>query len=139
MPLDLILVTPPVEMACGRWGEGPTGKARDLWVVSREGLMAMKSLRGSGQDQDDLKTQGLDDGSPTGTKQVANSATQAGYHLQRAMLSHQPYFKLDKKYNTGYTYFMKTAISIPGRNFSIGGVPGQTLGYVTKPALYGRH
>ncbi len=37
----------------------PREKARwegeALWVVSREGLMAMKSLRGSGQDQDDLK------------------------------------------------------------------------------------
>jgi len=54
LPLDLILVTPPVEMAWAtrkkkRW------EGEDLWVVSREGLMAMKSLRGSGQDRDDLK------------------------------------------------------------------------------------
>jgi hypothetical protein len=37
-------------------------EGEDLWVVSREGLVAMKSLRGSGQDRDDLKKlKALDD------------------------------------------------------------------------------
>jgi hypothetical protein len=37
-------------------------EGEDLWVVSREGLMGMKSLRGNGQDQDDLKElKALDD------------------------------------------------------------------------------
>ncbi len=61
LPLDLILVTPPVEMA---WAtrEKARWEGEDLWVVSREGLMVMKSLRGSGQDQDDLKKlKALDD------------------------------------------------------------------------------
>jgi hypothetical protein len=54
LPLDLILVTPAVESAWAtrkktRW------EGEDLWVVSREGLMAMKSLSCSGQDRDDLK------------------------------------------------------------------------------------
>ena len=54
LPLDLIVVTPPVEIA---WSarEKVRWKGKDLWVVSREGLMAMKSWRGSGQDQDDLR------------------------------------------------------------------------------------
>ena len=54
LPLDLILVTPRVEKA---WAtrEKTHWEGEDLWVVSRAGLMAMKSLRGSGQDQDDLK------------------------------------------------------------------------------------
>ena len=54
LPLDLILVTLPVETA---WAtrEKTRWEGEDLWVVSREGLMTMKSLRGSGQDQDDLK------------------------------------------------------------------------------------
>ena len=61
LPLDLILVTPRVEKA---WAtrEKARWEGEDLWVVSREGLMAMKSLRGSGQDQDDLKKlKALDD------------------------------------------------------------------------------
>jgi len=54
LPLDLILFTPPVETA---WAtrEKTNWAGEDLWVVYREGLMAMKSLRGSGQDQSDLK------------------------------------------------------------------------------------
>ena len=61
LPLDLILVTPVVEMA---WAtrEKTRWEGEDLWVVSREGLVAMKSLRGSGQDQDDMqKLKALDD------------------------------------------------------------------------------
>jgi hypothetical protein len=61
LPLDLILVTPVLEMA---WvtREKTRWEGEDLWVVSREGLLAMKSLRGSGQDQDDLKKlKALDD------------------------------------------------------------------------------
>lgn len=52
--LDLILITPVLEMA---WAtrEKTRWEGEDLWVVSKEGLMAMKSLRGSGQDRDDLK------------------------------------------------------------------------------------
>ena len=54
LPLDLILVTPLVEKA---WAtrERTHWEGEDLWVVSREGLTAMKSIRGSGQDRDDLK------------------------------------------------------------------------------------
>lgn len=53
LPLDLILVTPAVAGAWEsrervQWQEG------SFWVVSRAGLIAMKSLRGSGQDQDDI-------------------------------------------------------------------------------------
>ena len=61
LPLDLILVTPVLEMT---WAtrEKTRWEGEDLWVVSREGLLAMKSLRGSGQDQDDLKKlKALDD------------------------------------------------------------------------------
>lgn len=51
--LDLLLVTPAIlpvwksrkEVA---WEHGT------LWVVSRDGLMALKSLRGSGQDLEDI-------------------------------------------------------------------------------------
>jgi hypothetical protein len=44
LPLDLILFTPPVETA---WAtrEKTNWAGEDLWVVYREGLMAMKSLR----------------------------------------------------------------------------------------------
>jgi hypothetical protein len=61
LPLDLILVTPRVEKA---WAtrEKTRWEGEDLWVVSQEGLVAMKSVRGSGQDQDDLKKlKALDD------------------------------------------------------------------------------
>jgi hypothetical protein len=54
LPLDLILVTPLLETAWATRGM-THWEGEDLWVVSREGLAAMKSIRGSGQDQDDLK------------------------------------------------------------------------------------
>ncbi len=52
--LDLLLVTPAIDKAwAGRqpmaWEYGT------VWVVSREGLALLKSLRGSGQDQEDIK------------------------------------------------------------------------------------
>lgn len=51
--LDLLLVTPAVQAAWSSrqpfaWQHGT------LWVVSREGLMALKSLRGSPQDLVDI-------------------------------------------------------------------------------------
>ncbi len=54
LSLDLLLVTPAIdhvwrERTRVRWEQG------ELWVVSREGLASLKRLRGSGQDQDDIK------------------------------------------------------------------------------------
>lgn len=54
LSLDLLLVTPAIESAWQervrvRWEQG------ELWVVSRQGLISLKRLRGSGQDQDDIK------------------------------------------------------------------------------------
>lgn len=54
LSLDLILVTPALERVWNervriRWERG------ELWVVSRQGLVTMKRLRDSGQDQDDIK------------------------------------------------------------------------------------
>jgi len=54
LPLDLIVVTPAVEQVWqGRekveWEGGVLG------VVSIQGLISLKSLRGSGQDQDDIE------------------------------------------------------------------------------------
>ncbi len=49
--------------------------------------------------------------------------------------SHQPYFKLDKKYNTGYTYFMKTAISIPEEIFQSAESLAKRLG-MSRSQLY---
>ncbi|RJP27514.1 MAG: hypothetical protein C4527_13030 [Candidatus Omnitrophota bacterium] len=54
IPLDLLLVTPQIKEVWNdrchvEWNEG------QLSVVSPEGLIALKSLRGSGQDQDDIK------------------------------------------------------------------------------------
>jgi hypothetical protein len=51
--LDLLLVTPAILPVWGSrkevaWEHGT------LWVVSRDGLMALKSLRGSGQDLEDI-------------------------------------------------------------------------------------
>jgi hypothetical protein len=59
LSLDLLLVTPAVERVWNertrvRWERG------ELWVVSRQGLVSLKRLRGSGQDQDDIKR--LEDG-----------------------------------------------------------------------------
>jgi hypothetical protein len=54
LSLDLLVVTPAIESAWKerervRWERG------QLWVVSRRNLVALKRLRGSGQDQDDIK------------------------------------------------------------------------------------
>jgi hypothetical protein len=54
LSLDLLLVTPAIERIWNertrvRWERG------ELWVVSRQGLVSLKRLRGSGQDQDDIK------------------------------------------------------------------------------------
>ena len=54
LPLDLIVLTPTLLSVWDsrqqvEWAEGR------FWVVSREGLIAMKSLRRSGQDMDDIK------------------------------------------------------------------------------------
>jgi hypothetical protein len=54
LSLDLLLVTPTVQQVWERrqameWDFGR------ITVVSRDGLMFMKSLRGSGLDQDDIK------------------------------------------------------------------------------------
>ena len=52
--LDLLIVTPAIRNAWEsrytvKWDEGP------LKVVSPEGLILLKSLRGSGQDEDDIE------------------------------------------------------------------------------------
>jgi hypothetical protein len=54
LSLDALLVTPTIEKAwqtrqAMMWDFGT------ITVVSREGLVALKSLRGSGRDQDDIK------------------------------------------------------------------------------------
>ena len=54
LSLDLLLVTPATESAWQtrtrvRWERG------EVWVVSRQGLISLKRLRGSGQDQDDIR------------------------------------------------------------------------------------
>jgi predicted nucleotidyltransferase len=54
LALDLLLVTPDLKTIWEtrremRW------ENQKLWVVSIEGLMAMKSLRGKGQDLDDIQ------------------------------------------------------------------------------------
>ncbi len=52
--LDFLLVTPEIDSVwrSRREVEWEDGK---LWLVSREGLITLKSLRGSGQDLDDIK------------------------------------------------------------------------------------
>jgi len=54
LPLDLLLVTPETEKA---WDDRITveWEGRRLKVVSPEGLILLKLLRGSGQDQDDIQ------------------------------------------------------------------------------------
>ena len=52
--LDFLLVTPEIDSVWRsrrevEWEEGK------LWLVSREALITLKSLRGSGQDLDDIK------------------------------------------------------------------------------------
>lgn len=54
LSLDLLVVTPAIEQAWHdrvrvRWDGG------ELWVVSRQGLIRLKQLRGSGQDRDDIQ------------------------------------------------------------------------------------
>jgi hypothetical protein len=54
LPLDFLLVTPRIKRVWEsrqerRWEEGT------LWVVSQEGLIYLKSLRGSGQDLEDIQ------------------------------------------------------------------------------------
>ncbi len=54
LSLDLLLVTPELmniweTRTQVEWEDGK------LWVVSREGLISLKSLRSSGQDTDDIK------------------------------------------------------------------------------------
>ena len=62
LTLDLLLVTPQIAAVWQdrrevEWAGGT------LWVVSREGLVALKRLRGSGQDLDDIQrlTEGADE------------------------------------------------------------------------------
>ena len=52
--LDFLLVTPEIDSVwrSRREVEWEDGK---LWLVSREGLITLKSLRGSGQDLDDIQ------------------------------------------------------------------------------------
>jgi len=54
LSLDLLLVTPAIEHV---WNERTrvVWERGELWVVSRQGLVNLKRLRGSGQDQDDIK------------------------------------------------------------------------------------
>ncbi len=54
LPLDLLLVTPELTEP---WHSRMKveWEAGNLWVVSREGLIQLKRLRGSGLDQDDIK------------------------------------------------------------------------------------
>lgn len=54
LSLDLLLVTQATEAVWQtrmrvRWERG------EVWVVSRQGLISLKRLRGSGQDQDDIR------------------------------------------------------------------------------------
>jgi hypothetical protein len=54
LSLDMLVVSPDLsgigrERRCVDWEGLP------LWVVSREGLIRLKELRGSGQDQDDIR------------------------------------------------------------------------------------
>jgi hypothetical protein len=52
--LDLLLVTPQVK---GVWADRRRleWEAGTLWVVSPQGLITLKSMRRSGQDQDDIE------------------------------------------------------------------------------------
>jgi len=54
LSLDLLLVTPVLSTVWATrtkigWERG------EVWTVSKEGLVTLKQLRGSGQDQDDIK------------------------------------------------------------------------------------
>lgn len=58
--LDLLIVTPPLE-AAWRSRERVAWAHGSLPVVSRAGLVAMKRLRASGQDLDDIRALGGED------------------------------------------------------------------------------
>jgi hypothetical protein len=63
LPLDLLLVTPQIRPVWDSRVESEWEGGK-LSVVSRQGLIALKQLRSSGQDLDDiqvLKEGGLDD------------------------------------------------------------------------------
>ena len=53
LPLDLLLVTPALQRV---WESRSTvsWEGGQLQVISREGMIAMKSLRNNGQDRDDI-------------------------------------------------------------------------------------
>jgi len=51
--LDLLLVTPAI-LPVWKSRKEVVWEHGTLWVVSRDGLMALKSLRGSGQDLEDI-------------------------------------------------------------------------------------
>jgi hypothetical protein len=52
--LDFLVVTPPIQKAWDTRQEVEWEEGR-LWAVSRVGLIFLKSLRGSGQDLDDIR------------------------------------------------------------------------------------
>jgi hypothetical protein len=52
--LDLLLVTPPL-LEVWQNRQQVSWEGESLSVVSRQGLIALKTLRGSGQDLDDIK------------------------------------------------------------------------------------
>jgi hypothetical protein len=54
LSLDVLLVTPPLSKVWDTRSEVEWAEGR-LWVVSREGLIFLKSLRKSGQDLDDIR------------------------------------------------------------------------------------
>jgi hypothetical protein len=54
LPLDFLLVTPRIRRLWESRQEVQWEGAR-LWVVSQEGLIYLKSLRGSGQDLEDIQ------------------------------------------------------------------------------------
>jgi hypothetical protein len=55
--VEIRRVTPAVDPILRVWRERTRVRWErgELWVVSRQGLVSLKRLRGSGQDQDDIK------------------------------------------------------------------------------------
>ena len=53
LPLDILVVTDATQRAWETRQEVQWERGR-IWVVSRDGLIALKRLRGTGQDQDDI-------------------------------------------------------------------------------------
>lgn len=51
--LDVLLATPPLETAWGERQQVPW-EGGIVWVISRDGMIQMKSLRGSEQDRADI-------------------------------------------------------------------------------------